>query len=189
MVESWLRKNCRIEILRLVLSSLLVLPGPLLTLFAAQRWLHGIGVVWTACGVMALAAQVLQGRLPLVGRQGDELLFYLNGWKAIRVPLEIVEVFFLGQGESEIGSPDKRAETSNVVVRLAEKAESWQKVPVRSRLARWCDGYITIRGMWTEPLSLEVVKQLNHRLVTAKREGRNRRGNSSSAPHTADIPT
>ena len=35
-------------------------------------------------------------------------------------------------------------------------------------LGRWCDGYATIRGCWCEPLSADLVRQLNRRLANAK---------------------
>jgi hypothetical protein len=57
---------------------------------------------------------------------------------------------------------------------LAESADQWKQVPVQSSLGQWCDGYIIIRGTWCEPLSGELVNQLNERLVRVQRETRQR---------------
>jgi hypothetical protein len=52
----------------------------------------------------------------------------------------------------------------NLVARLSQKAPEWEKVDVKPAIGRWCEGYVTIRGMWCEPLNGEVVRRLNRRL-------------------------
>jgi len=61
--------------------------------------------------------------------------------------------------------------SKTVVMRLAESAHQWQYVDVNPKLGSWCDGYVTLRGTWCEPLSLEVVIRLNRRLADAHRAG------------------
>ncbi len=60
-------------------------------------------------------------------------------------------------------------ETMNVVMRLAERSRQWREVEVNTLLGYWCDGYATIRGAWCERLSMDLVAELNNRLMHAKR--------------------
>ena len=102
--------------------------------------------------------------------QPDTLQIHLGGFRAHRLPLEVVECFFMGQGPTELPAEYLRdTEAVNVVVRLAERASRWKQRDVHPLFGRWCDGYITIRGAWCEPLNQEVVERLNHRLADAKR--------------------
>ena len=88
-----------------------------------------------------------------------------------RVPIEIVECFFLGQGASELPKLQGREpETQNVVIRLAESASEWKHRDVRPSFGQWCEGYITIRGAWCEPITPELMKRLNQRLVEVQHE-------------------
>lgn len=101
----------------------------------------------------------------------DSLLVYLRRGKPWRIPLDAVEVFFMGQAPSTMRDQNGReVETRNVVVRLAERATTWQQQPgVESTLGRWCDGYITVYGVWCEPLNREVIDKMNRQLSEAKR--------------------
>jgi hypothetical protein len=58
----------------------------------------------------------------------------------------------------------KPAETVNLVARISQKAPQWAKVDVKPALGNWCEGYVTIRGTWCEPLDGEVIRRLNRRL-------------------------
>jgi len=94
----------------------------------------------------------------------------------IRVPIDVVECFFLGQGPTLLPRPflthDAIDETSTIIVRLAESASEWKHLDVKAALGLWCDGYITIRGTWCEPITVDLVRRLNHHLVDAHREAR-----------------
>lgn len=98
------------------------------------------------------------------------------GHPPIQVPIEVVECFFLGQGPTLLPrlfvDRGKVEETSTIVVRLAESAEAWKQFDVKPGLGLWCDGYITIRGTWCEPISNELLKRLNDNLIAAHREQR-----------------
>jgi hypothetical protein len=95
-----------------------------------------------------------------------ELLVFLRSDGPIRVPLSIVEGFLIGQGPSFLpGKRLEQLEASTVVIRLAERATEWAKVDVEPRLGYWCGHYITIRGAWCEPLSVDLVNRLNARLA------------------------
>lgn len=174
MPEVWLRTNRRALLLGLVVpSALLVFAG------AGFVWSLGIGNGWWA-GVFLAAGTMplwMVGELiyainhPRLAYDRGELLVYLEPAKATRVPIEIVECFFLGQGPSELPKLHGREpQIQNVVVRLAEAATDWKQRAVKPTFGQWSDGYITIRGSWCEPIAPAVLKSLNERLVEAKRE-------------------
>jgi hypothetical protein len=101
------------------------------------------------------------------------VLFFLQARGPVSVPLAVVEGFLLGQGPAQLPGERRSADqVANVVVRLAEKAEQWRHVDVKRSLGHWCDGYITIRGTWCEPLDESVVNGLNRRLAAAHRAAR-----------------
>ena len=110
-------------------------------------------------------------RRPRLAYADGCLIVYLRSDGPVRVPVDIVECFFLGQSPSLLpGRKYERTETSSVVVRLAERAADWQRFDVKPALGKWCEGYITIRGTWCEPLNLVVVNKLNHRLAEVSRQ-------------------
>ncbi len=170
--EVWLRANRRALSLGLALPLLLAAAGLLAVMRAGHPAVAVAG--WT---LIALAAYLLAGavhalRQPRLAYQDGRLLVYLDPRGPQRVPVELVECFFLGQGPSLL--PPQRGdqqpgETATVVVRLAESAEQWKHVDVKPAWGHWCDGYITIRGTWCEPIHGELVQRLNERLVTAHR--------------------
>ena len=93
-------------------------------------------------------------------------------WPArVRVPIEVVEVFFVGQGPSNLPKMKGREpETTNIIVRLAESAGEWKHRDVDPRFAHWCEGYVTLRGAWCEPIGETALRRLNKRLVEVQRE-------------------
>jgi hypothetical protein len=110
-------------------------------------------------------------RQPRIGYHAGNLLVYLEPTRPTRVPIEIVECFFLGQGGSELPKLQGREpETQNVIVRLAESAQDWKHRDVKPAFGHWCEGYITIRGSWCEPINEGLMKRLNQRLVAVQRE-------------------
>ncbi|MEQ8787270.1 MAG: hypothetical protein RIC55_13275 [Pirellulaceae bacterium] len=183
--ECWLRTNSRVASLGFLVPGLLIMAGVLLILLAPGS--AGFSV-WQAAGVALLAAAALMAvavvymlRLPRLAYRDGELLVYLRGFRPEAVPIEKVEVFFLGQTESMMpGKGGVSAKTSAVVVRLAEKATAWHARDVSTALGKWQDGYITIRGTWCEPISPDVLKQLNDRLIAAHR--RRQESEKAAAP-------
>lgn len=175
MPEIWLRPNRRALLLGLMLPAILVAVGALLLTCSLLFQWHWIGHV--AAGLSLLAAAYLAGNIlwiaaqPRLAYEPDSLLVYFEPREPIRVPLEFVECFFLGQGASELPKIDGvEPETSNVIVRLAERAKDWHHRDVQPAIGHWCEGYITLRGAWCEPISGEALKQLNQRLAAAHRE-------------------
>jgi hypothetical protein len=111
---------------------------------------------------------VWQLRLPRLAYDAGDLLVYLRGSRPIRVPLEVVECFLLGQAPTMLpGKQHEHAETSSIMIRLSERAEEWSHRDVKPALGKWCSGYITLRGTWCEPLSVAVVNRLNVQLAEA----------------------
>jgi hypothetical protein len=124
-----------------------------------------VGWALTAVGLVLMLGLFNQLRRPRIAFRNGEVLFHLRSGAPVAVPVEIVEAFFLGQGPANIpavgGQP---AETVNLVARLSQKAPEWAKVEVKPALGLWCEGYVTIRGTWCEPLNGEVIRRLNRRL-------------------------
>jgi hypothetical protein len=173
-MEVWLRTNPR------PFLAALIAPGALFVLgiasmgwtFSSGAWVWG----WAAGPVLLLAGLFLGGlllrraKLPVLARQRDQLLLYLDGTPPIAIPLQVVECFFAGQGDSFIKDRSgKELETAAIILRIAESATEWKHRDVSPRLAHWCEGYITIRGAWCEPIGPELLRSLNQRLVASQR--------------------
>lgn len=177
MPEVWLNANRRILVLGAVLPAALACLGIALGAgwlgvagWAAAGWL-GWGLA--AVSLLALASLARQTQRPRLAYRSGELLVYLRSGAPIRVPIEIVEGFLLGQGPSFLpGKRQTETEASTLVIRLAERAEEWAKVEVKPMLGYWCGHYVTIRGAWCEPLSVDLVNRLNARLDEVKRRRR-----------------
>jgi hypothetical protein len=108
---------------------------------------------------------------PRLSYANERLDVRLRPGPPIQVPIDVVECFFLGQGPAllPLSGRDKVEETSTIVIRLAESAEQWKHFDVNPALGLWCDGYITIRGTWCEPITNELLKRLNDNLISAHR--------------------
>jgi hypothetical protein len=135
-----------------------------------------LGVVGFAVGglflVFSLAMLIglaIMAFVPRVALTPDHMLVYLRGYQPYRVPLEVVECFFQGQGTAALKTPAE-ARSTNVVVRLAERARDWHNRPVKRSLGEWKDGYITIRGTWCEPITETKLRSLNSDLARVKRQ-------------------
>jgi hypothetical protein len=101
---------------------------------------------------------------PRIAYRDGEVLFFLRARTPIAVPVEVVEAFFLGQGPAYLPVASSKAETFNLVARLSQSATQWAHQEVKPALGHWCDGYVTIRGTWCEPLTGAVIRRLNRRL-------------------------
>lgn len=172
MKQVWLRTNRRV---------LLWMAAPLAVLAAigAGAIFDPWDVGWAVRGpgiVLALAAGVAFGvtlalaRQPRVAFENGRVLVYVRLGRPTAIPVEAVECFLLGQGPALLpGEQYSKTVASTVVVRLAERAEEWSHGEFHPLLAAWCDGYITLRGTWCEPLSVDVVNRLNRLLHEASR--------------------
>jgi len=172
MPEIWLRTNRRVFYISMIAPAVGLAVGAMLAGFGNARGVDWVR--WSGTGVIAVSAALLlllgwQVIRPRIARKGNWVLFYLRPGAPIRVPLEFVEGFLLGQGPSYIQNhqPDATV-ASTIVIRLADRAVDYAQREVHSALASWCNHYVTIRGAWCEPLSLQVVNRLNATLAKAQ---------------------
>jgi hypothetical protein len=144
---------------------------------AAVAYVDPWGLGWSvrASGVavlllagIGLSATLLLARQPRVAFANGHVLFYVRLGRPTPVPVDVVECFLLGQGPALLpGNQYARTATTTVVVRLRERAEAWASGEFHPLLAAWCDGYITLRGTWCEPLNVDVVNRMNRLLHEA----------------------
>ena len=175
MQEVWLRGNRRALAVGMVLPGLWLaaaLAALAIALVSGQPWwVAALAAVLALPPLWMLAVVAYAMLLPRLAYDRRHLLVYVDAYRPIRVPVEVVEVFFLGQGPSDLPKlAGREPETRNVVVRLAESAPEWKHREVRPAFGRWCEGYITLRGSWCEPITRELMQRLNQRLTEAQRE-------------------
>jgi hypothetical protein len=175
MTDVWLRNNARVFTLAMILPSLVGLVGLILVSGGwgpSAGWRIAGGVI-VGLAVVCLAALMWQAGRPRLACRDGHLLVYLRWSGPVRVPLEVVEGFLLGQGPSRLATKNRRElETTTVVIRLAERAEQWARVDVDPLLGNWCGHYVTIRGTFCEPINVELVNRLNARLHEATHANR-----------------
>ena len=180
MPETWLHTNRRALWFAVVVFAAVTLAGLAIVVTSIVRELHGIalalGIGVSLVGFFLTLNLLYWMRVPRLAYENGELLVYLRGPSPIRLPIDVVEVFFLGQGSSTLPRQGGReTETSNVVVRLAEAEPRWKQLDVDRRLGRWCESYITLYGAWCEQLTEKQMAQLNQRLIAAHREQKQRK--------------
>jgi hypothetical protein len=164
MFEVWLCPNRRALAMGMSAPALLAAIGVAVTLVGGTL---PCAIGWTVIGFAVLLSALLLWQIfqPRLAYEPGSMLVYLRLGSPIRVPIDLVEGFFLGSGPLRLS--DRHSAPFNAVgliIRLAEKAADWADRPVKPALGRWAEGYITIHGAWCEPLSLEVVTRLNVRL-------------------------
>lgn len=172
--EIWLHTNRRAIWLGMLLPGSIAALGAALALAAwqleADWWWTALGLACAAAGLAMLSSLAWWLNVPRLGYEAGELLVFIDR-QPIRVPIDVVEVFFLGQGPSLLPNlAGREPETTNVIVRLAESALEWKHRDVNPRIAHWCEGYITLRGAWCEPIQPEGLRKLNARLAEIHRE-------------------
>jgi hypothetical protein len=169
MTEVWLHPNRRVLLLSMVPVALLGGLGVVILNFDMPTSIKVVAWValGTACLLMSgLVQQVLR---PRIGYREGLVCFYLKAGSPIKVPLHVVEAFFLGQGPAHLpGSDEEVTKTVNLVARLSQREVDWAEKEVKEALGSWREGYITMRGTWCEPLTTEVIRRLNHRLSEIK---------------------
>ncbi len=133
-------------------------------------WLVVVGCLLGALSAATIVSLLWQMRKPRLAYCDGELLVWLRSGSPIRVPIDVVECFLLGQTPSLLpGRRHQTTETTALVVRIADRATQWHRQDTKPQLGKWCEGYITIRGTWCEPLSLDLVNRLNQRLADVTR--------------------
>jgi hypothetical protein len=102
---------------------------------------------------------------PRIVFEGATVRLNVGKGHPVAVPVELVEAFLIGKGPAYLnGRDDYKTETATFIVKIAERAEEYAKLPTQVRIAAWCGGYVTFRGTYTEPLSVDLVNRLNQRL-------------------------
>ncbi|MDX1945425.1 MAG: hypothetical protein SFU86_08450 [Pirellulaceae bacterium] len=185
MPEVWLRTNRRALALGLVVPAVLCALGLAAAAYGIAReqsaWAIGFyGILGAGSGFL-VAMFIYWMRLPRLAYARGELLVYLDSAQPVRVPIDVVECFFLGQGDSNLPKlAGREPETQNVIVRLAEAATEWKHRDVKPAFGHWCEGYITIRGAWCEPITPDLMRHLNARLGAILRERKAARQEAAS---------
>ncbi len=172
--EVWLRTNSRALWLGMVPPLIVAVAGLAMMVGLPGRmpaiWLRAVGLVFLAVGTSLVLLLAVQLRRPRLAYSNGELLVWLNPGPPVRLPIESVECFWLGQAPSLLpGKQHQQTEVASLVIRVAEAATDLHHKEVKPRLGTWCSGYITIRGTWCEPLSVSLVNRLNQRLAEVTR--------------------
>lgn len=169
MTETWLSPNRRALVTALVPAGAITALGVVAALFFEPLPLKCLGWILAALGLVALLGLGSQMIRPRIGFRNGAVLFNLRAGAGVAVPVRVVEAFFLGQGPAHIPKlHGKPIETVNLVARLSQRDPEWAKVDVKPALGHWCEGYVTIRGAWCEPLTNDVVRRMNRRLREAQ---------------------
>ena len=193
--EVWLHGNRRVYTIALV-PGVIILCGSVFvltnTFFEAQLWLRVIAAILCGFAGVTNTSLLLWLRRPLLAYSAGHLLVYLQPPQIIRVPIEFVEVFFAGQSETHMPQPRTQTtgpapESRNIVVRLAERATQFQQHPVKPSLGSWDDGYIVVRGTWSEPINKELFRRLNQRLIQIHRLQKISIENGDPIPKTSEL--
>ncbi len=173
MRETWLRPNRRAILFGCVPPLLLAAIGAWLTFALSEspgnfwRWL---GIIFLVASVVMIGIMLSQLRHPRIAFHEGKVLFFLRVGQPIAVPVGIVESFFFGQGPAHLPAVSKQPQSVNLIARLSQRHTEWASQKVRPALGSWCDGYVTIRGTWCEPLNSELIRRINRRLKEVKDE-------------------
>jgi hypothetical protein len=172
MYETWLRPNRRAIWFGCLPPLFLAALGIWMLVRATDQspsWLPWGGAVLAALDIGIIVMLLRQLRRPRIAYRDGKVLFYLQSGSPIAVPVNVVEAFFLGQGPAIFTSEVRtKHETVNLVARLSQRETEWARRDVKPALGNWCDGYVTVRGTWCEPLDGNIIRQLNRCLKEAK---------------------
>ena len=169
---AWLRGN-----LRPVAGVAAVVAGGDLAVVAALAVVRPEAVWWWAAAAAVVvsagvvATIVAAAAMPRLERVGDRLRVRLAPGRTDEVPLEMVECFFMGSQLIGPGADDApRYRVGTLVMRIAERARSWQARPTLAAWGEWKDGAVVFDGRWCEPLSVDLARRLSGWLLEAKRQ-------------------
>jgi hypothetical protein len=169
MQETWLKSNRRAILFGCIPPLLLAAIGAWLgflpNVSSGWRWL---GIVMIIVSLCFIGTMVMQLRRPRIAYRDQSVLFYLRSGPPIAAPVEIVEAFFAGQGPAHLPGLARQPQAVNLIARLSQRHTEWARRDVKPALGNWCEGYVTIRGAWCEPLDGELIRKLNRRLKEVK---------------------
>jgi hypothetical protein len=173
MRETWLRPNRRAILFGCVPPLVAAAMGVWLTFAlgeSASHFWRWLGLLLIVASLAMIGVILSQLRHPRIAFRDGMVLFYVRVGQPIAVPVRIVESFFFGQGPAHLPAVTKQPQTVNLIARLSQRHTEWASQKVRPSLGSWCDGYITIRGTWCEPLNSELIRRINRRLKEVKDE-------------------
>lgn len=177
MHEVWLRSNVRAALVVILPLVVVGIAGVvLLALYWTAddgRYFRWAGYALATFGLGIAAWQSYLASFPRMAYEAGELWLYLPPPDPLKVPIDVVECFFIGQGPSLL--PDAKggeAQAANIIVRLAQRATEWHAAETPPVLAKWADGYITLRGAFCESFDGDLVNALNKRLAEIHRARR-----------------
>jgi hypothetical protein len=163
--------------------------GVLVASLSGPRWTGWIGAlrllvgsIFAVLGLAAIGGLSRELRRPRLAYANEDVLFYVCRGDPLRVPLDSVEGFLLGQGK--IPSSGRRSyQSRQLIARLSEAYTNSTPPPrLHPSLAHWCDNYLTLWGTWCEPLNGPLVERLNRNLAQAKRARRDAFGPAADGP-------
>jgi hypothetical protein len=173
MRETWLRPNRRAILFGSVPPLVVAAMGAWLTLAlgeSASNFWRWLGIFLIVASLPMIGIMLSQLRHPRIAYHGGMVLFYVRVGQPIAVPVGVVESFFFGQGPAHLPAVTKQPQTVNLIARLSQRHTEWARQKVQPSLGSWCDGYVTIRGTWCEPLNAELIRRINRRLKEVKNE-------------------
>jgi hypothetical protein len=174
MREIWLQGNRRAILFGAILPGVFVLAGFAMFGAALNRheavMLRWCGVAAIILGMLFLAILAGQYRRPRIAFEKAHVLFFVRSGEPIAVPVDIVEAFLVGEGPAHLPGIRNQPKTVNLVARLSQRHTEWARQSVKPAIANWCDGYVTMRGTWCEPLNHDVIRRLNRRLKEVKEQ-------------------
>ena len=168
MHEIWLKPNQRAILFACLPPAVVGATGLWMAIGSPEAdryWWRALGAILTIAAATMIGMLIRQLFRPRIAYRDGHVLFFLRSGRPFEVPAQFVEAFFLGRGPAELpGSGGNRQETVNLVARLSQRQSEWARQTVKPALGHWCDGYVTIRGTWCEPLGSDVIRRLNRRL-------------------------
>ena len=175
--EVWLRTNRRALGLFLILLLGLALAGlsgiAIAEMYGLGTWMHMLSIATIFASLLLAAMVAYQMTLPRLAYEQGNLLVYLQSAEPLQIPVEAVELFFLGHGASLVpDTHDRPSKSRTVVIRLAEAATQWHDLPIRTAFGESRESYLIVRGTWCEPLTVDLLQSLNRRLAEAHRTKR-----------------
>jgi hypothetical protein len=171
MQETWLKPNRRAILFGCMPPLFLAAIGAGLAFAlgeSASPFWHWLGLILVVTSLAMIVTMLSQLRHPRIAFRDGLVLFYVRVGQPIAVPVDIVESFFFGQGPAHLPAVTKQPNTVNLIARLSQRHTEWARQKVRPALGSWCDGYVTIRGTWCEPLNSDLIRRINRRLKEVK---------------------
>ena len=179
MAETLLRSNRRAASMLCVAAAWPAVLG--LLLLAWGRRIDQTIISWT--GVLMVLVGVLLVRRQLVLLIPPRLGAGTRSFTGLRARIHSLagaagrcRVFFywpsaqrVARGASD-GWPSRERDRRGAIGRTGH-ASGISDASIRS-LGKWCDGYITIFGVWCEPLDGDFVNRMNHRLAEVEADSK-----------------